>query len=145
MPMRLKSIHPYRMPRINIWYFYLHVPETSSTLPKTEMDTQNDGLEKVSPSKHKQFLVSILHFWGVNVGKYTIYIYSFMLYIEPIGLRPTKTHGSFHGIRLQCPCQSCRAPRVLRWKKKHLRHERCGGSVAWVKRNQKTAVQRVTY
>ena len=35
------------------------------TLPKTNMDTQNDGLEKVTPFT-RQFLVSMLNFWGVN-------------------------------------------------------------------------------
>ena len=29
------------------------------------MDTQNDGLEKATPFKHGNFLVSILDFWGV--------------------------------------------------------------------------------
>ena len=31
------------------------------------MDTQNDGLEKVSPFKHGNFLVSMLDFWGVPI------------------------------------------------------------------------------
>ena len=35
------------------------------TPPKTNMDTQNDGLEKVDSFKIWQFLVSMLDFWGV--------------------------------------------------------------------------------
>ena len=35
------------------------------TSPKTNMDTQNDGLEKVDPFKIWPFLVSMLDFWGV--------------------------------------------------------------------------------
>ncbi len=31
------------------------------------MDTQNDGLEKVTPFKHGNFLVSMLDFWGVPI------------------------------------------------------------------------------
>ena len=40
------------------------------TLPKTNMDTQNtqnDGLEKVTPLKKGNFLVSMLDFWGVTL------------------------------------------------------------------------------
>ena len=33
------------------------------------MDTQNDGLEKVTPFKPWQFLLFMLDFWGV--GKYS--------------------------------------------------------------------------
>ncbi len=33
--------------------------------PKTNIATQNDGLEKVTPFKHGIFLVSTLDFWGV--------------------------------------------------------------------------------
>ncbi len=40
------------------------------TLPKTNMDTQNDGLEKVTPLKYLQFLVSMLDFWGVKFDDY---------------------------------------------------------------------------
>ena len=36
----------------------------SSTPPKTNMDTQNDGLEKATPFKHGNFLVSMLVFRG---------------------------------------------------------------------------------
>ena len=32
------------------------------------MDTQNDGLEKATPFKHGNFLVSMLDFWGAVVG-----------------------------------------------------------------------------
>ena len=35
------------------------------TLPKTNMDTQNDGLEKVFPFNFDQFWVSMLVFGGV--------------------------------------------------------------------------------
>ncbi len=35
------------------------------TLPEANMDTQNDGLEKVTPFKHGIF-VSMLDFWGVS-------------------------------------------------------------------------------
>ena len=35
------------------------------TPPKTNMDTQNNGLEKVTPFKTLQVFVSMLDFWGV--------------------------------------------------------------------------------
>ena len=35
------------------------------THPKTNMDAQHDGLEKVTPFKHGNFLISMLDFWGV--------------------------------------------------------------------------------
>ena len=40
---------------------------TPHTSPKTNMDTQNDGLEKVTPFRIWPFLVatSMLDFWGV--------------------------------------------------------------------------------
>ena len=38
-----------------------------NTLPKTNMDTQNDGLEKVTPLK-KVILVSMLVFGSVTLG-----------------------------------------------------------------------------
>ena len=34
-------------------------------VPKTSMDTQNEGLEEVTPVEIWQVLVSILDFWGV--------------------------------------------------------------------------------
>ena len=43
------------------WYL-INPHFTTSTLPKTNMDTQNDGLEKVSPFEKWQFLVSMLDF-----------------------------------------------------------------------------------
>ena len=36
------------------------------TSPKTNMDTQNDGLEKVDSSTTWPFLVSMLDFWGIT-------------------------------------------------------------------------------
>ena len=40
------------------------------TSPKTNMDTQNDGFEKVDSFKIWPFLVSMLAFWGVGYVKY---------------------------------------------------------------------------
>ena len=43
-----------------------HLKQTPVTPPKTNMDTQNDGLEKVVPFNFGHFLVSMLNFWGVK-------------------------------------------------------------------------------
>jgi len=39
------------------------------TSPKTSMDTQNDGLEKVDSFKIWQCLVSMFNFWGISLAK----------------------------------------------------------------------------
>ncbi len=41
------------------WYIY-YTPENE------RMDTQNNGLEKATPFKHGNLLVSMLDFWGVH-------------------------------------------------------------------------------
>ena len=47
-------------------FLFIYISYTS---PKTNMDTQNDGLEKVDSFKIWPFLVSILDFWGVTTGQ----------------------------------------------------------------------------
>ena len=41
----------------------------SKYTPKIKIDTQHDGLEKVTPFKYGHFLVSLLNFWGVRPWK----------------------------------------------------------------------------
>ena len=50
--------------------YSLHTPS------KTNVDTQNDGLEMVAPFKHGHYLVSIFNFWGVSLSEVlSIYIH----------------------------------------------------------------------
>ncbi len=54
-------------------YINTHSVSFLDTLPKTNMDTQNDGLEKVTPFKHGNFWLSMLDFWGVLINKWKIF------------------------------------------------------------------------
>ena len=81
-----------------------------STPPKTNIDTQNDGLEKVTPFKNGNFLVSIrnsLDFWGVDVLKLHQFLASqdlqaanmFLEFKGPFPYYPLNFRG--HGIAYQ--------------------------------------------
>ncbi len=65
-------------------HFLLHVPAlefTTNAPPKTNMDTQNDGLEKATQTW--QFLVSMLVFRGVLVLKNKLQVKSSWLWSLP--------------------------------------------------------------
>ena len=53
-----------------MWFFLLGVKNKKHTLPKTNMDTQKDSLEKATPFEHGNcwiLLVSMLDLWGVRM------------------------------------------------------------------------------
>ena len=61
------------------------------TLPKTNMDTQNDGLEEVTPFKKMAiFSIYSLDFWGVKIKKQPGKLFH-------IFEHPQKKHGGLNG------------------------------------------------
>ena len=53
-------------PAVNLWTLGF-CPFPPVTPLKTNMDTQNDGLEKVTPIKHCNLWYRLLDFWGEKI------------------------------------------------------------------------------
>ena len=82
------------------------------TSPKTNMDTQNDGLEKVTPLLYGHFwYLTLLNFWGVLHTSYLLFQQLGAGIIRIQGAIRTQSHGGlvqmiflFQGGDFEVPC-----------------------------------------
>ena len=66
------------------------------------MDTQNDGMEKVTPLKHGNFLVSMLDFWGVSV--YLSKFVMFHCHVSLLDGKPNHSKLPSRKLEFHIPC-----------------------------------------